>query len=154
VQKVIIFLIIVATYATSTSLAGIGDRETAIEGDSVALIASLPQLLHNRGPYKVYEIAKNNQTLTLREYTTQDGIVFGVAWEGKFHPNLDQILGAYWSEYHTHLENNPKPKGHRAHFDHTSEHIKVIKYGHMGWVQGKAYAPELFPAGVNADEIK
>lgn len=152
-QKNVILLVILATYATSAAFAGLGEREASIEIDSAALTAYTPQML-NPGSYKVYQITKKNRRLTLREYVNQNGVVFGVAWEGSYHPHMAQVLGSYHQEYQTHVQNNPKPKGHRSHFHVASEHIKVIKYGHMGWVQGKAYAPELFPTGVEADEIQ
>ncbi len=101
-----------------------------------------------------YSIHKSTIEFTeLREYVSSDGIVFGVAWNGYRHPNLDEILGSYLEEYQGNLKITQKERGRRNH-SVQGNRIVVQKWGHMRNLQGRAYDPSLLPSGVSADEIQ
>src|SRR4029077_1745553 len=44
--------------------------------------------------YRVHELANANGP-TIREYVTPQGVVFGVAWQGRATPDMNQLLGTY-----------------------------------------------------------
>jgi hypothetical protein len=90
---------------------------------------------------------------TVREYISQSGLVFAIAWNGLRHPDLTTLLGSYDAEYREALHNTPRRPGVR-HLEVRTTGVVVEKWGHIRDLQGRAYVPELLPSGVNIDEIK
>ena len=101
--------------------------------------------------YTVYDI--NSSTLELREYVSPDGVVFGIAWNGIFNPDLSNLLGSYYSQYRQARRQTPVVRGKRSMRIQT-EDIVVEKWGHMRSMHGRAYVPALLPEGVGADVIR
>ena len=101
--------------------------------------------------YTVHEIASGSTAV--REYVSPSGIVFGIAWNGLIHPDLTQLLGTYAGEYEEALQQTPRQPGRRR-LQVKTNRVIVEKWGHMRNLQGRAYAPDLIPPGVNIDEIK
>ena len=101
--------------------------------------------------YTVYE--SQYDTITIREYASSSGIVFGIAWIGLTHPDLTPLLGSYASEHKKALSQVRRQHGSK-HVKVKSENVVVEKWGHMRKLQGRAYVPDLIPEGVNIDEIK
>jgi len=91
--------------------------------------------------------------VTVREYISASGVVFGVAWNGLIHPDLTQLLGSYAGEYQEVLQQTKRKAGRRS-IRVTTGHIVVEKWGHIRNLQGRAYIPALIPQGVTVDEIK
>jgi nitroreductase len=105
----------------------------------------------SRNLYSVHEIQSGG--VTVREYVSSSGLVFGLAWNGRVHPELGALLGSYKAEYQDGLKASPRKKGQRAHAVRGAR-VVVEKWGHMRNLKGRAYDPALLPAGVKADEIK
>ena len=101
--------------------------------------------------YTVYE--SQYDTITIREYASSSGIVFGITWIGLTHPNLTPLLGSYASEHKKALSQVKRQPGSK-HVKVKTENVVVEKWGHMRKLQGRAYAPDLIPEGVSIDEIK
>jgi Protein of unknown function (DUF2844) len=101
--------------------------------------------------YTVYEL--NYDGTSVREYVSTSGIVFGIAWNGLIHPDLTPLLGSYAGEYQEALAQTVRKYGER-HLQVKAARVIVQKWGHMRNLQGRAYAPELIPAGVTVDEIR
>ncbi len=89
----------------------------------------------------------------IREYISPSGIVFGIAWNGIIHPNLNQLLGSYAEQYQDVLKKTPRIRGRRR-IQIKASQVIVEKWGHMRDLQGRAYVPDLIPPRVTADEIK
>lgn len=101
--------------------------------------------------YTVHEISSNSTTI--REYVSQTGIVFGVAWNGLIHPDLTPLLGSYTGEYREMLLQTPRVYG-RKYLRVKAQNVIVEKWGHMRNLRARAYIPSLIPARVNIDDIK
>jgi hypothetical protein len=101
--------------------------------------------------YTVYE--SQYDTITIREYASSSGIVFGIVWIGLTHPDLTPLLGSYASEHKKALNQVKRQPGSK-HVKVKTENVVVEKWGHMRKLQGRAYAPDLMPEGVSIDEIK
>jgi len=101
--------------------------------------------------YTVYE--SQYDTITIREYASSSGIVFGIVWIGLTHPDLTPLLGSYASEYKKALSQVKRQPGSK-HVKVKTENVVVEKWGHMRKLQGRAYAPDLIPEGVSIEEIK
>ncbi len=105
-----------------------------------------------RPNYTVHEF-KSDGTV-VREYVSPSGIVFGIAWSGLTHPDLKPLLGSYAGEYEAALNRTPPKPGISRNARVEADRVVVEKWGQMRNLQGRAYAPDLIPPGVSADEIK
>lgn len=128
----------------------LGESAGSVESDRTALSASRLAVTGGNG-YAVHEIVSDS--VTVREYVSNSGVVFAVVWKGMVHPDLTRLLGSYASEYHETLQQMPRQKGSRR-FQVKTPSIVVQKWGHMRSLQGRAYVPALIPAGVSVDEIR
>lgn len=102
-------------------------------------------------PYSVQEIVSNG--VTLKEYVTDDGVIFGVTWRGLSHPDLSQLLGSYYSDYKAEKARMPRKKGLRMENVQASQ-VVVRRAGHMRDLQGQAYDERLFPAGFKIEDLQ
>lgn len=130
--------------------ATLGAGADSIAGDYQALSAS-KRATTTRANYTVQEVASD--ATTVREYLTLSGVVFAVAWNGLVHPDLTVLLGSYAGEYQVAKRQSPRKHGQRN-LKVRSNRVVVETWGHMRNLQGRAYLPDLLPAGVNVNEIK
>ncbi|MGA9109890.1 MAG: DUF2844 domain-containing protein [Smithella sp.] len=101
--------------------------------------------------YAIHEF--QSETITVREYVSPSGVVFGIAWNGLTYPDLTPLLGSYASEHQKAASHIKRQPGHK-YVKVESDNVVVEKWGHMRNLQGRAYAPALIPQGVTTDEIK
>jgi hypothetical protein len=137
---------------------GVAEQAQAALGGSVDSIESDRKVLSTvrsattvSPAYSVYEIVSD--AITVREYVSSAGIVFGIAWNGLAYPDLTQFLGPYADEYQKAMAQASRQPG-RRHAQVKTDRVIVEKWGHMRNLQGRAYAPSLVPQGVSVDEIK
>ena len=136
--------------ATQQARATLGESTDSVASDQKALSA-MRRSAKTSTAYTVHEI--RTETMTIREYVSPSGIVFGIAWNGLTHPDLTPLLGSYTDEYQKAMKKTKRQPGHR-HVQLKTDSIVVEKWGHMRNLQGRAYAPALIPQGVSVDEIK
>jgi hypothetical protein len=98
--------------------------------------------------YSEFTTAEN---LRVREFVRPDGKVFGLAWQGPRPPDLNVLLGSYFGGWHDAIANQSHISLHRSAV-HTSS-IVVEMGGPMGVVVGRAWAPALVPAGIDARNV-
>ena len=136
--------------AARDALAVLGGPVDSVNKDMAALKATRSQVTTLPG-YSVHEIASG--ALTLREYVSSDGIVFGIAWDGLLSPKLSYLLGAYYSQYREARRQVPPSHGKKS-MRVKANDVVVEKWGHMRSMHGRAYAPLLLPAGVSPDIVR
>jgi Protein of unknown function (DUF2844) len=135
------------------SRAGLGANAGSIESDAVAMQAKMSPaptpVPEQTASYNVNTFVTGNG-VTVREYSTPSGTVFGVAWQGRRPPDLSVLLGSYYAGYTA-----ASAKGHRdLHRSVTTgPDSVVVMAGHMGHVVGHAYVPSLAPAGVDPKAV-
>jgi len=130
--------------------AALGESVDSITSDSRTLSA-VRSAATVSGAYSVHEL--HSEALSVREYVSPSGVVFGVAWNGPVPPDLSTLLGSYAEEYRKAQSQTPRQPG-RRHLQVKTNRVVVERWGHMRNLQGRAYAPDLIPQGVNVDEIK
>lgn len=130
--------------------ATLGASVDSVESDRKAFSASRRASVDHDG-YTVHEV--DSDSTVVREYVSSSGVVFGIAWNGLIHPDLNQLLGSYVGEYQKALLQTPRKQGHRS-IQLKTDRLVVEKWGHMRNLQGRAFDPALIPSGVNVDEIK
>lgn len=130
--------------------AALGESVKSVASDMKALSAARGNITPHDG-YTVQEI--NSASVSVREYVSASGVIFGVAWNGLIRPDLTQLLGSYATEYRETLSKTRRARGRRSLLVETN-HIVVEQWGHMRNLRGRAYVPDLIPPGVSVDEIK
>jgi hypothetical protein len=135
--------------SAQSAVAVLGESGDSVDKDRVALKASQPTTRVTKS-YSVQEL--KTKTISVREYLTPSGVVFGIAWNGITHPDLTHLLGSFAEEYATAIRNAPRKHG-RRHSQLVTEHIIVEKWGHLRNFKGRAYIKSLIPPGVTIDGI-
>jgi hypothetical protein len=127
----------------------------ALGGDTASVLVDRDQVrgtlqISSASNYSVHEITTPQGT-TVREFVTPDGKVFGLAWRGRFMPNLHQLLGSYAAQYEQAAATTPHV-GHRS-LSVELPTLVVHSGGRMRAYFGRAWVPDLIPQSVSAADI-
>jgi hypothetical protein len=135
-----------AVAATAASTAGIQSKTAGTNEavQSYVLRASTGE----KYTYGEFATADNHR---VREFVSPDGKVFGVAWQGPRTPDLQALLGSYFGEWRDAITSQQHQSLHRSIIETSSLVVEIG--GPMGFVAGRAWTPELVPAGVNARNV-
>lgn len=101
-----------------------------------------------RGTHRLHESTLESGTV-VREFTDASGIVFAVAWQGPFKPNLQVLLGSHFDRL--------VAAGKQPHRDHRRLAVRdrdlvIESAGRMRAFNGLAYLPARVPAGFSFQE--
>jgi hypothetical protein len=113
-------------------------------GSSREVIEPLSAAGAARDGYVVREIRYG--AAAMREYITPSGVVFGIDWKGMIRPAVNQLLGSV-------TNGNPEDLPRQMKGGGRTEDIVVQKWGSPAEPQGRAYMPELAPAGIKMEHI-
>ena len=103
------------------------------------------------GSYTVHETILSSGTL-VRQYVSNAGVVFGVAWNGPFVPDLRQLLGSHFDTMVA-RQSGQRHAGHKFVSQHNSD-LVIESGGHPRSFVGRAYLPGAVPASVAVQEIQ
>jgi len=134
--------------AAPPARAALGGDHGSVAADQAHLQASIKVTAHPL--YEVHELRLTTGT-TMREYAAPGGTVFAIGWDGPAMPDLQQTLGAYFSDYVDAARANQS--GHH-HLAATRGDLVVQSTGHMRAFIGRAYLASAVPAGVSLDELR
>jgi hypothetical protein len=129
--------------------AGLGDVEASVHADQLRMRG----VLHSRASngYMLYEITSTSG-ISVREFVSSAGKVFGVTWDGEIRPDLHQLLGPYYQQALMAQAQQPRPRGAPVVIE--SPGLVIYEAGHMRSFHGRAYLPELMPQGIQASDIR
>ncbi len=139
--------IAIAMLLPCVASATLGEPEASVQADGEQLHGSIKE--SDRGAYRVHEIQLPSGTL-VREYAGSDGVVFAVAWNGPFMPDLRQMLGRYFDAYAAAAK--AKHADHH-HLQIQQSDLVVQSSGHMRAFNGRAYLPQAIPGGVSVGDL-
>jgi hypothetical protein len=150
--KLVATLTLLTVMAASGAQGELGGTMQSVRQDAEHENGTLVSIVG--GAYTIATIATNETPpqLTIRQYLSGTGQVFGVAWQGNRHPNTLLLLGPYAITPDTPLlpGSVQQPRFSRR----MTEQVVVEVGGTVGNVWGRAYAPSLLPAGISPDAIK
>ena len=137
---------------SSTAFASLGGMVSSVDIDRVRTQSALIRIQRVAG-YSVHELLSPTGT-TIREFYGSNGVVFGVAWDGEWTPDLRQLFGSYFNRYQ-----QVSATARRAHKNHgrlalDDNDLIVQASGHTRSSTGIAYVRSLLPAGVSADVVR
>jgi hypothetical protein len=102
--------------------------------------------------WTVYEI--DHQGTEIREYANADGKIFAVSWRGLKRPDLSLLLGSYYKEFSQAEKKALKQRKTRSSQSLESPRLIARKSGHMRDLRGMVYLKELWPAGLNEEDLQ
>lgn len=102
-----------------------------------------------RGTHRLHQATLESGTV-VREFTDANGLVFAVAWQGPFKPNLQVLLGSHFPRL--------VAAGKQPHPDHRRLAVRdtdlvIESTGRPRAFSGLAYLPARVPAGFSFDEV-
>ncbi len=132
-------------------LATLGGDVTSVQTDQAKMQGTLRTI--SVDSYTVHEIAAPTG-VAVKEYVSSTGMVFAVAWKGPVHPDLRQLLGMYFDQYTQAVQAQRATRrgGGPLLIQQTGLVIQIS--GHMRSFAGRAYVPQMMPAGVHTEDIR
>ena len=131
------------------AFASLGDNVTSVQKDTAHLKGTLRSVAAQN--YVTHEIQVPTGQV-VREFVSPDGNVFGVAWEGPFQPDLQQVLGSYFGPMQQAVAAQQR-HGHGPISIETNGFVLQMS-GHARSFQGRAYVPAMVPQGVDVTKIQ
>lgn len=144
-------LILLIAALPLSAWAALGGDLTSIQADQAHMKGSLRTT--PSAAYTVHEIKTSTGT-AVREYVSPSGKVFGVAWQGAFVPDLQQLLGEYFDQYSQSAKEQVASHVGRRPLNIQQPGLVVQSGGHMRAYFGRAYVPQMLPSGVSVDAIR
>jgi len=129
--------------------AALGDNVTSVNNDKAHMKGTLRSVATQH--YVKHEIQVPSGQV-VREFVSPSGSVFGVAWEGPFQPDLQQLLGSYFEPVKQAVTAQQR-HGHGPIFVETTGFV-FQQGGHARSFHGRAYVPAMVPQGVDVTEIQ
>ena len=128
-------------------------------GGGVDSVASDQQAMRGQlvaTPYVQYDVHQIvSGSLTVNEYVNRAGQVFAITWQGATPPNLQQLLGSYFTRFQSAATaaHQINPGIHRQLLISQAD-LVVQAAGRLRDFRGIAYLPALLPAGVSLSELQ
>ena len=127
----------------------LGDSAASVLNDQARMKGTLRSV--DATAYVMHEITAQDGTV-VREYVSSGGTVFGVAWEGQFPPDLQQLLGPYYQQAKQAASQQERHGRGPVLID--TPGLVFQQTGHPRSLHGQAYIPQLIPQGVKASDIR
>jgi len=131
--------------------ASLGDDVNSVQSDATHLKASVR--VTQSANYSVHEMQAAGGT-AVREYISPTGKVFAVAWQGAARPDLQQLLGSYYSRVAQAVQAEKMKRVGRHPISIQEPDLVVGTGGHPRAFTGRAYVPSIMPAAVRTEEIR
>jgi len=142
-------LTLIAAWLATPAWATLGGDIVSVQADTAALRAAIRTTPTVQ--YDMHEI-RSIAGLVVHEYSTRQGQVFAVTWQGPYKPDLRELLGAYFATYQS-AASQQRAGTHRV-FTLSRPDLVVESSGRMRGFQGLAYIPALVPAGVSVQQLQ
>ncbi|MEI8325132.1 MAG: DUF2844 domain-containing protein [Betaproteobacteria bacterium] len=151
IRPLIVSLVLVG--GTGQAVAALGQAPSvAAPSSATAGVRQLAAAPSAKGLFRVHEVTLETGT-TVREYADAAGIVFAVSWNGPVLPDLNELLGGYFTTFESHTEQNRRAGLRRAPVTLSQDGLVLRSMGRMRSFSGSAYAPALIPTGVSIHDV-
>lgn len=143
--------LVIGLFAPAAANASLGGDITSVRADNIRMQGTLRSTTN--GVYTIQEV-KAPTGVSVREYVSSNGKVFAVAWQGPVRPDLKQVLGTYFDAWKAALQASNSRRPFRGPLVVRQAGLVVEMGGHMRWLVGRAYIPEMVPPQVQLKEIR
>ncbi len=130
--------------------AALGEYEGSVSVDQQAMKSA--DHIQSFAAYKVHQLTVSNGTI-VREYVSPKGMVFGIAWQAAFMPDMHQLLGNYLTAFQTATPAQTKSRRMRSIIVTTDDFV-FVNNGRLRFWKGCAYVPSLMPSNVSAEVVR
>lgn len=130
--------------------AGLGGDSRSVETDRVQLKAQ--HAVTSGGGFTAHQLTLPSGTV-VHEYLSPAGKIFAVSWRGQVIPDLQQMLGGYYSSASAALNSAPQGPTHR-HRSVEGPDLVVHTTARMREHAGLVYVPTLLPPGVSPSDLR
>jgi hypothetical protein len=130
----------------------------AVLGQTEASVTTDQQLMRSEdrvqtfASYRVHQLTTSNGP-TVREYVSPQGLVFGVAWQGRFAPNMNQLLGTYVNNLQNATPAQTQIRQRRGLTVKTGDFV-YSNFCHLQTCSGRAYVPAFVPSNVSTEVVR
>ena len=131
--------------------AALGGRVETIEAERVEFHAKLRTTVHQA--YQVHEMTSATG-LVVKQYAAADGKIFALSWQGKWRPDLQQLLGDYFDPFQRETASASNKRYGRRPLNVSRDDLVVRTGGHMHAFWGVAYLPQQLPSGINPADLQ
>ena len=142
----------IGLFASVSVSASLGGSVATVEADRVRMRSALVRI-NRTDAYSVHELQAPTGTL-VREYYGANGVVFGVAWDGEWPPDLRQLFGDYFDGYQTSVVSQRRVRKARGFLAVEGGGVVVRALTHARSASGVAYVPALLPSGVTPGVVR
>jgi hypothetical protein len=133
-------------------MAALGGDERSVQDDRAHMRAALVRMTR-ADRYAIHEIQAPSGT-RVREYVSTAGTVFAVGWNGRWQPDLRQLLGNYFDPYVQAARAARTSRPGQGPLLIQQPGFVVQLSGRPRAFAGRAYVPLLVPQGLGADDIR
>jgi len=148
-MKTMLGVLLILALGAVPAGAVLGEYESSVSLDQQYLRAEI-RVTTAQG-YKFHQITTPNGAV-VREYISPEGKVFGIAWQGPFIPDLQQLLGSYFTQVQQAAQSRTQRRG--GPFVVRTNDFVFASGGHMRSYHGSAYVPSLLPKNVPAEVVR
>lgn len=131
--------------AGATTQAHLGGSEASVQADASAWQAAA---VAARGTRFTVLTLSTPEGVKVRQFLSNTGLVFAVAWDGPVLPDMERLLGGQFPVYQNALQQRKRS----VRVDTPS--LLLESGGMMRAFVGRAYLPDQLPAGVFAVDIQ
>ena len=142
-------VLLILILGVAPASAALGELESSVGADGQFLRGQIRDEVHPG--YRLHLITAASGGV-VREYVSPAGKVFGVSWQGPYVPNMQQLLGSYF----THLEQYAQSQTgrHGGPLIIQNDKFVFVSGGHMRSYHGRAYVPSLLPTNLSPEVVQ
>jgi hypothetical protein len=149
-RKTTLSVLLTLVLAQIPAWAVLGQTEASVTTDQQRM--STEDRVQTFASYKVHQLTTTNGP-TVREYVSPQGMVFGIAWQGRFMPNVNQLLGTYVTNLQNATPAQSQIRQRRGLTVKTGDFV-YSNFCHLQNCTGRAYVPAFVPSSVSAEVVR
>jgi hypothetical protein len=142
-------VLFILTLGTVQGWAVLGEPESSVGADRQIMRGQVRDEVHEG--YRLHQITDASGGV-VREYISPSGTVFGISWQGPFVPNMQQLLGTYFTYLRQYAQSQTGHHGGPLIIQ--NDKFVFTSSGHMRWRQGHAYVPSLLPTNLTPEVVQ
>lgn len=147
-MKNLLAVLLLLLLGSASAWAVLGEHVSTVTSDQKSLRGEVRATVQQG--YSVQQITAADRTV-VNEYVSPAGMVFGLSWRGPVMPNLQLLLGSYFSQFQQAAQSRVRRRGPLV---LRTDQLVVESGGHLRSFHGRAYVPSLLPRNVSAEVVR
>lgn len=147
-MKSVLAVFMLLLLGSAPAWAVLGEQEASIKSDQKHLRGQVRAIV--REGYSIQQISAADRTI-VKEYVSPEGMVFGISWQGPTMPDLQQLLGSYFTQFQQASQSRLRRRGPLV---LRTDQLVVESGGHLRAFHGRAYVPNLLPKNLSEEVVR